>query len=213
MHSGGTMRATTRLTAGLGVLMVGWAVTACGHQAGQDGTAPPASGVASPSVPSVTSSATSSEAPKPTACRTGSLTWTLVLLPTKSSSRRDALLTAVNNEPKTCVFAGYPGVSVHNGKANSIEGVGHGHPKPVTLHKGAGVTVDLQYTPRGAKGAGDYCVKEGEALVSAPHNPDRERTNVPVMDTHHAAAEIDACGDSISLSLPHHTTAPATTTR
>ncbi|MFJ9478689.1 hypothetical protein ACIRRI_27325, partial [Streptomyces mirabilis] len=70
-----------------------------------------------------------------------------------------------------------------------------------------------QYTPRSAKGAGDYCVKEGEALVSAPHNPDRERTNVPVVDTHHAAAEIDACGDSISLSLPHHTTAPATTTR
>lgn len=203
------MRATTRLTAGLGVLMVGLAVTACGHEAGEGRTTTPASGVASPSVPS----ATSSEAPKPTECRTGSLTWTLVLLPTKSSSRRNALLTAVNNGPKTCVFAGYPGFSVHNGKANSLEGVGHGHPKPVTLHKGAGVTVDLQYTPRGAKGAGDYCVNEGEALVSAPHNPDRERTNVPVMDTHHAAAQIDACGDSISLSPPHYTATPTTTTR
>ncbi|MFJ1603658.1 DUF4232 domain-containing protein [Streptomyces sp. NPDC088253] len=213
MHSGGTMRATTRLTAGVGVLMVGLAVAACGHEAGEDRTAAPASGVASPSVPSVTSSAASSEATKPTECRTGSLTWTLVLLPTKSSSRRNALLTAANNGPSTCVFAGYPGFSVHNGKANSIEGVGHGHPKPVTLHKGARVTVDLQYTLRGAKGAGDYCVNEGEALVSAPHNPDRERTNVPVMDTHHAAAQIDVCGDSISLSLPHYTTTPATTTR
>ncbi|MFF8029563.1 DUF4232 domain-containing protein [Streptomyces sp. NPDC007896] len=203
------MRATTRLTTGLGVLMVGLAVTACGHESGEGRTTTPASGVASPSVPS----ATSSEAPKPTECRTGSLTWTLVLLPTKSSSRRDALLTAVNKGPKTCVFAGYPGLSVHNGKANSLEGVGHGYPKPVTLHKGAGVTVDLQYTPRGAKGAGDYCVNEGEALVSAPHNPDRERTNVPVMDTHHAAAQIDACGDSISLSLPRYTATPTTTTR
>ncbi|MFF1740943.1 DUF4232 domain-containing protein [Streptomyces mirabilis] len=213
MHSGGTMRATTRLTAGWGVLMVGLALTACGHKAGENGTSTPASGVASPSVPSVTSSATSSEAPKPTGCRTGSLTWTLVLLPTKSSSRRNALLTAANKGPKTCVFAGYPGFSVHNGKANSIEGVGHGHPKAVTLHKGASVTVDLQYTPRGVKGAGDYCVKESEALVSAPHNPDRERTNVPVMDTHHAAAQIDACGDSISLSLPHYAPTPTTTTR
>ncbi|MET7892945.1 DUF4232 domain-containing protein [Streptomyces mirabilis] len=209
MHSGGKMRATTRLTAGLGVLMVGLAVTACGHGAGEDGTATPASDAASPSV---TSSATSSEAPNPSECRTGSLTWTLVLLPTQSSSRRNALLTAANKGSKTCVFAGYPGFSVHNGKANSIEGVGHGHPKPVTLRKGAGVTFDLQYTPRGAKGAGDYCVKEGEALVSAPHNPDRDRTNVPVMDTHHAAAQIDACGDSISLSLPHDTTAPSITT-
>ncbi|SFF02273.1 Protein of unknown function [Streptomyces mirabilis] len=207
------MRATTHLTAGLGVLMVGLAVTACGHKAGEDGTATPASDLTSPSVPSVTSSATSSEAPKPTECRTGSLTWTLVLLPTKSSSRRNALLTAANKGPKTCVFAGYPGFSVHNGKANSIAGIGHGLPKQVTLHKGARVTVDLQYTPRGAKGAGDYCVKEGEALVSAPHNPDRERTNVPVMDTHHAAARIDACGDSISLSPPHYTTTPSTTTR
>nr|WP_256258073.1 DUF4232 domain-containing protein [Streptomyces mirabilis] len=193
--------------------MVGLAVTACGHKAGEDGTATPASDLTSPSVPSVTSSATSSEAPKPTECRTGSLTWTLVLLPTKSSSRRNALLTAANKGPKTCVFAGYPGFSVHNGKANSIAGIGHGLPKQVTLHKGARVTVDLQYTPRGAKGAGDYCVKEGEALVSAPHNPDRERTNVPVMDTHHAAARIDACGDSISLSPPHYTTTPSTTTR
>ncbi|MEU2739281.1 DUF4232 domain-containing protein [Streptomyces sp. NPDC007095] len=189
--------------------MVGLAVTACGHEAGERRTTTPARGVASPSVPS----ATSSEAPKPAECRTGSLTWTLVLLPAKSSSRRDALLTAANNGPKTCVFAGYPGFSVHNGKANSLEGIGHGHPKPVTLHKGAGVRVDLQYTPRGAKGAGGYCVKEGEALVSAPHDPDRERTNVPVMDTHHAAAQIDGCGDSISLSLPHHTTAPTATTR
>ncbi|MFF4935420.1 DUF4232 domain-containing protein [Streptomyces griseofuscus] len=204
------MRATTRLTAGLGVVTVGLAITGCGHTAGQDKTTTPASSVASPSV---TSSATHSEAPKPAECRTASLTWTLVLLPTKSSSRRHARLTAANNGPRTCVFAGYPDVIVHNGKANSIEGVGHGHPKKVTLHQGARVTVDLQYTPRGAQGAGDYCVKEGEALVSAPRNPDLERTNVPVMDTHHAAAQIDACGDSISMSLPHYTPAPKTTTR
>ncbi len=64
------MRATTRSTAGLGVLMVGLAVTACGHQAGQDGTAPPASGVTvvSSVAISIRQHSLLSQVPKPTAC-------------------------------------------------------------------------------------------------------------------------------------------------
>ncbi|MFB7241439.1 hypothetical protein CW362_12885 [Streptomyces populi] len=190
------MRATTRLAAGSAVLTLALAVSACGHTDVQPHRAASTTGSASPA-----------------GCRTASLTWTLVLLPERTGGRRDARLTAANKAPEACLFAGYPGFSVHNGKANSIEGTGHGHPKSFTLRKGTGVTVDLRYTPRGAKGAGDYCVTENEALVSAPHNPDSDRVNVPVVETRHKAAEIDACGDSISMSPPRYTPAPASAAR
>ncbi|MFF3517142.1 DUF4232 domain-containing protein [Streptomyces sp. NPDC002573] len=180
--------------------MVGMALTACGHTAAQDKTTKP---VTSSVSASATASAAQPPAGKPAECRTKSLAWKLVLLPAKGSSRRDARLTAANPASRPCVFAGYPGVLIHNGKANSLEGVGHGHPKTVTLHKGAKVTVDLQYTPRGAKSAGDYCVTTDEVLVSAPHNPDDDRANIRVVDAHDRFAVIDACGESISMSLPH----------
>ncbi|MEU6271102.1 DUF4232 domain-containing protein [Streptomyces populi] len=195
------MRATTRRAAGSAVLTLALAVSACGHTDVQPHRAASTTGSTSPS-------GASSPARSPAGCRTASLTWTLVLLPERTGGRRDARLTAANNAPETCLFAGYPGFSVHNGKANSIEGVGHGHPKTLTLREGTGVTVDLRYTPRGAKGAGDYCVTENEALVSAPHNPDSDRVNVPVVGTRHKAAEIDACGDSVSMSLPRYTPHP-----
>ncbi|MET7981285.1 DUF4232 domain-containing protein [Streptomyces sp. NPDC005281] len=199
------MRATTGLAAGLAVLTVGLVVTACGTAAQPDR--------ATSTIGSASPSGASSPGRNPAGCRTASLTWTLVLLPKETGSRRDARLTIANKAPETCLFAGYPGFSVHNGKANSLEGVGHGHPGSFTLRRGTGVTVDLHYAPRGAKGAGDYCVAENEALVSAPHNPDRDRVNIPVVETHHRAAEIDACGDSISMSPPRYTAAPASATR
>ncbi|KAB1981208.1 DUF4232 domain-containing protein [Streptomyces triticiradicis] len=195
------MRATTRLAAGSAVLTAALAVTACGHTTAQPHGATSTTGSVSPS-------GGPSPARSPAECRTASLTWALVLLPERTGGRRDARLTVANDAPETCLFAGYPGFSVHNGKANSIEGVGHGHPRTIALRKGTGVTVDLRYTPRGAKGAGDYCVTENEALVSAPHDPDSDRVNVPVMEAHHKAAEIDACGDSVSMSLPRYTPHP-----
>ncbi|MET8243832.1 DUF4232 domain-containing protein [Streptomyces sp. NPDC005202] len=182
------------------MLAAGLALTTCGSTAGHDRAATPANRSVGPST---TSSGTPSAAPKPGECRTSSLKWTLVLLDTKSSSRPNARLTAVNNNPGTCVFAGYPGIETHNGKAESIDGAGHGHPASVTLAQGAGATVDLHYTPRGTKGAGTWCVRQNEALVWAPH--DSDRALIPVMDTHHKPIPIDACGEYMSMAPPHYT--------
>ncbi|MEU6217026.1 DUF4232 domain-containing protein [Streptomyces sp. NPDC047022] len=199
------MRATTRLTGGISVLALGLAAAACGHSTADGSTTPADRATHASATPPASPAASPPLSPKPAECRTRSLRWTLVLLPAKSSGPRDARLTAANNGPEACVFSGYPAVLVHNGKANSLQGVGHGHPKAVTLRKGAKVTVDLRYTPSDEKGAGGYCVRDSEALVSAPHNPDSDRTDVPVMDAHHHAAQIDACGGSISMSPPRYT--------
>lgn len=207
------MRATTRLTGGTALLALGLAAAACGHSTAARSTTPADHSTRASATLSASPAASPSLPPKPAECRTRSLRWTLVLLPAKSSGLRNARLTAANSGPEPCVFAGYPDFLVHNGKANSLRGVGHGHPKAVSLRSGAEVTVDLHYTPSDAKGTGGYCVRDSEALVSAPHNPDSGRTDVPVMDTHHHAAQIDACGDSISMSLPHYTPPSATTVR
>ncbi|MFF9407180.1 DUF4232 domain-containing protein [Streptomyces anandii] len=174
------MRAKTRLAHSMAVLGVVMAVTACGNVKSEDETAAPAAAN----------------------CRTGGLKWSLVLQPDRSSGRRDAHLTASNRGSAPCLFAGYPGLLIHNGKANSLDGVGQGHPEPITLRKGEELTVGLQYTPSGAKGAGSYCVHEPDALVSAPHAPESDRTDVPITDTHGHPTQIDACGDHISLSPP-----------
>lgn len=177
------MRATTRLTGGLAVLMAGLALTACG---------------------TTTTEAHSNT--KLSNCRTASLKWTLVLLDKeKNGSRAAARLTAVNKGPDTCVFNGYPGIEIHYGKAESIEGAGHGHPASFPLAAKATVTVDLHYTPRDTKGAGDWCVRQSDAVVWAPR--DSDRTVVPVLDRHRKPTAIDACGETLSMAPPHH--APA----
>ncbi|MFL4948921.1 DUF4232 domain-containing protein [Streptomyces sp. MMS24-I31] len=127
------------------------------------------------------------------------------MLPTRSSSRRNARLTALNNGPQSCVFAGYPGFYIHNGKAYDIQGEGKGRPKPVTLHKGARVSFDLRYTPDSAKHEGDLCVTGTEALAWAPHGDHNSPARVPVTDTHGRVTPITACGEAISMSPPHHT--------
>ncbi|MFG2353266.1 DUF4232 domain-containing protein [Streptomyces sp. NPDC048521] len=175
------MRATTRLTGGLTVLTAGLALTACGTTttAGPDAKAPP--------------------------CRTSSLTWTLTLLDgTDQDGRRpNARLTAVNKGPGTCVFDGYPGVEVHNGKAETIDGAGHGHAASLPLPGKAAATVDIRYTPGGTKDAGPNCVRQPEAVVWAPH--DAARAVVPVLDAHLRHTTIDACGESMSLAPPRRT--------
>ncbi|MFF4571916.1 DUF4232 domain-containing protein [Streptomyces sp. NPDC001410] len=178
------MRATTRLTGGLAVLTAGLALTACG----------------------TTTTTEAHDDAKLSNCRTSSLKWTLVLLgKERGGSRGEARLTAVNKGPDTCVFNGYPGIEIHNGKAESIDGAGHGHPASFSLAAKATVTVDVHYTPRGTKGAGDWCVRQGEAVLWAPH--DSDRTVVPVLDRHRKTTVIDACGETLSLAPPHH--APA----
>ena len=180
------MRATTCLA----VLTAGLALTACGTTttAAPDATAPP--------------------------CRTASLTWTLSLLDGGGAEKRDgtenvgrpnARLTAVNKGPGTCVFAGYPVLEIHNGKAESVEGTGQGRPAALALPGKASVTVDLHYTRRGTKGAGTWCVRQGEASVRAPH--DTRGTVVPVTDAHGKATVIEACGETLALAVPHRTPA------
>ncbi|SOD80828.1 DUF4232 domain-containing protein [Streptomyces sp. Ag109_G2-15] len=180
-----TTRTTARPSGGLAVLMAvlmaGLALAACGTSTEADDTALGN-------------------------CRTGSLKWTLVLLgKEKGGSRADARLTAVNKGPDSCVFDGYPGIEIHNGKAESIDGAGPGHPASFPLSAKAAVTVDLHYTPHGTKGADDWCVRQSEAVVRAPH--DSDRTVVPVLDRHRRTAVIDACGETLSMAPPHRTPA------
>ncbi|MFH9084018.1 DUF4232 domain-containing protein [Streptomyces sp. NPDC017673] len=186
------MRVTTRLAGGLTLLTAGLALTSCdtGTTAAPDATAPP--------------------------CRTASLTWTLSLLDgdgadeggdrEKGTDRPDARLTAANKGPGACVFAGYPVLEIHNGKAESIEGTGRGRPASLVLSGGDSVTVDLHYTRRGAKGADDsWCVRQGEASVRAPH--DTRDTVVPVTDARGKTTTIDACGETLAMTVPRRTPA------
>ncbi|POX63442.1 hypothetical protein C3492_12065 [Streptomyces sp. Ru62] len=183
---------TTRLAGGLTLLTAGLALAACGTgtTAAPDATVP--------------------------ACRTVSLTWTLSLLDgdgaekggdrEKGTDRPDARLTAVHEGPGACVFAGYPALEIHNGKAESIEGTGQGRPASLALSGGASVTVDLHYTRRGTKGADDsWCVRQGEASVRAPH--DTRGAVVPVTDAQGKAATIDACGETLAMAVPRRTPA------
>lgn len=171
------MRATTRLTCGLAAVTAALALTACG-------------------------TTTEADDAKLGDCRTASLKWRLELLgKDKADSRHRARLTAVNKGPDTCVFGGYPGIEIHDGKAESIDGSGHGHPASFPLDEGATVTVDVRYTPSGAKGAGTWCVRASEAVVRAPH--DSDGAVVPVLDRHRKPAVIDACGETLALAPPH----------
>ncbi|MCL3992386.1 DUF4232 domain-containing protein [Streptomyces lavenduligriseus] len=191
------MPATTRpagglaaLTAGL-TLMAGLTLTACDTTttATPDATAPP--------------------------CRTAALTWTLSLLDGdgdgdgdgRGGDRSGARLTAVNKGSGACLFAGYPGLEIHNGKADGIEGAGAGRPSAVALPGHATVTVDLRYTRRGTPGAGTWCVRQHEAAVTAPH--DTHGTVVPVTDAHGKAALLDACGETIAMAPPRRAGAGA----
>ncbi|MFJ9821976.1 DUF4232 domain-containing protein [Streptomyces sp. NPDC101151] len=175
------MRASTRPTGGTAVLMAALALTACG-----------------------TTTATDAHDAEPADCRTASLKWTLVLLDgEKGGSRPNARLTAVNKGPDTCVFDGYPGIEIHNGKAESIDGAGHGHPASFPLAGKATATVDIHYTPHDTNGTDTWCVRQSEAVVRAPH--DSDRTVVPVLDTHHRTTSIDACGESMALAAPRPT--------
>lgn len=177
------MRATTRLAGGLALLTAGLALTACGTttSAESDARVPP--------------------------CRTSSLKWTLTLLDgaDKNGKRPNARLAAVNKGPGSCEFDGYPGVQIHYGKAEAIDGAGKGHPATLSVPGKGTVTVDLRYTPRGAKGAGLYCVRSSDAVVRAPH--DSDATLVPVVDAHGKAAAIDACGETMALEPPRRTPA------
>ncbi|MFE1193688.1 DUF4232 domain-containing protein [Streptomyces olivaceoviridis] len=177
------MRVTTRLAGGLALLTAGLTLTACGTgtTAAPDATAPP--------------------------CRTGSLAWTLSLLDGAGTGagRTDARLTAVNKGPGACVFAGFPALEIHNGKAESVEGTGQGRPAPLALPVRASVTVDLRYTRRGTKGADTWCVRQTEVSVRAPH--DTRGAVVPVTDAHGKASTIDACGETLAMAVPRRTPA------
>ncbi|MGW7001502.1 DUF4232 domain-containing protein [Streptomyces sp. NPDC054933] len=194
------MRAKLRLVGAVAVFTAGLGVAACGPTAAHGSGGPPAPrGVQSsrPAAPVVSHSSF------PT-CRTHALKWTFTLLKAASPAQQpNARLSAVNRGKGGCVFGGYPGVDVHNGKANAVDGVGRGRPAPVTLSKGAGVTIDVRYTPRGTKGASDLCVSESEAVVWAPH--DAARAAVPITDTRHKSAKFRACGETMLLSPPRHT--------
>ncbi|MEV5348814.1 DUF4232 domain-containing protein [Streptomyces achromogenes] len=194
------MPATTRpagglaaLTAGL-TLMTGLTLTAC------DTT--------TTATPAATATVTATAPPEATAppCRTAALTWTLSLLDGdgagagQGDGRSGARLTAVNEGSGACLFAGYPGLAIHHGKADGIEGVGSGRPAAVALPGRAAVTVDLRYTRRGTPGAGTWCVRQHEASVTAPH--DTEGTVVPVTDAHGKPAVLDACGETIAMAPP-----------
>ncbi|MEU0004314.1 DUF4232 domain-containing protein [Streptomyces sp. NPDC006314] len=177
------MRTTTRLAGGLAVLTAGLALTSC----------------------ATTTTAESDAAVPP--CRTSSLKWTLSLLDSadKDGKRPNARLTAANKGPGTCVFDGYPGVEIHNGKAETIDGAGRGHAASLSVPGKATVVIDLRYTPRGAKGAGLYCVRQSDAVVWAPH--DTHRAVVPVVDAHRKTGAIDACGETMALEPPRRTPA------
>ncbi|MFI9423835.1 DUF4232 domain-containing protein [Streptomyces achromogenes] len=194
------MPATTRpagglaaLTAGL-TLMTGLTLTAC------DTT--------TTATPDATATVTATASPEATAppCRTAALTWTLSLLDGdgagagQGDGRSGARLTAVNRGSGACLFAGYPGLAIHHGKADGIEGAGSGRPAALALPGRAAVTVDLRYTRRGTPGAGTWCVRQHEASVTAPH--DTEGTVVPVTDAHGKPAVLDACGETIAMAPP-----------
>lgn len=196
------MPATTRpagglaaLTAGL-TLMTGLTLTAC------DTT--------TTATPDATATVTATASPEATAppCRTAALTWTLSLLDGdgdgagagQGDGRSGARLTAVNKGSGACLFAGYPGLAIHHGKADGIEGAGSGRAAAVALPGRAAVTVDLRYTRRGTPGAGTWCVRQHEAAVTAPH--DTEGTVVPVTDAHGKPAVLDACGETITMAPP-----------
>ncbi|MEU3828490.1 DUF4232 domain-containing protein [Streptomyces sp. NPDC029080] len=205
------MPATTRRAGGLTALTASLTLTAAGlalagcttTTATPDGSAPPAT-------------APTASTPQTTArpCRTASLTWTLSLVDggrgggaagdgagtAHGGSRSDARLVAVNKGPAACVFTGYPGLEIHEGKAESIEGAGPGHPAAVPLPAGAAVAVGLRYTPRGAKGADTWCVRQGEAVVRAPR--DSGAVVVPVRDARGKAAVLDVCGNTIVMAPP-----------
>ncbi|MFC9926120.1 DUF4232 domain-containing protein [Streptomyces sp. NPDC127190] len=185
------MRATTRLTGALTALTTGLLLTACGTSATVS-TTPSTTLTAEPATPL-------------RACRTAALTWTLTVLGSAGPGR--ARLTAVNQGSTPCEFHGYPALEIHNGKADSIEGAGHGGGNALTLPERARrtVTVDLRYTRRGTKGADDWCVRQSEAVVRAPH--DSGAATVPVTDTRHRSASIDACGQTLAMAPPRLTPA------
>ncbi len=185
------MRAKHRLVGAVVTLTAGVGVAACGPTAAHGSPAGP------PAVPR----ASQSSLPTPPAvahqslpnCRTHALKWSFTLL-----QLSDAQLSAVNGGKGRCVFGGFPVVAVHNGKANAVNGVGRGRTAAVTLSKGGGVTFDLRYTPRGAKGASDLCVSESEAVVGAPR--DAVRADVPITDARHRKAKFRACGETMQVS-------------
>ncbi|MFF8593353.1 DUF4232 domain-containing protein [Streptomyces sp. NPDC015220] len=227
------MRTTTRrLAATAAVLAAALAVTACGPSdaraersatpwAGGPASGPadasaspsvasPASPTAGPGTPGSTAapaSASPSAAPStargPGTCGTDRLRWTLVLLRPAGSGGPGARLTAVNGGPGSCVFAGYPGVEIHNGKANSVDGLGRGRFAPLELREGAGVAFDIRYTPAGSQDASPLCVSQKEAVVWAAH--DRARAVVPVLDTRHRVAVMRACGEYMTMTPPRRT--------
>ncbi|MEV6804704.1 DUF4232 domain-containing protein [Streptomyces sp. NPDC051132] len=122
------------------------------------------------------------------------------------ASRPNARLTAVNKASGACLFAGYPGLELHNGKAESIDGTGPGHPAALSLPGHTAVAVDLRYTPRDTAGGADaWCVRQGEAVVRAPR--DSHGTAVPVTDAHGRTAVLDACGETIAMAPPRRTRA------
>ncbi|WP_225095745.1 DUF4232 domain-containing protein [Streptomyces sp. CoH27] len=185
------MRATTRLTTGgLAALTAALALAACGGTTNRTTTTTPPATATAKAPPAATA------APP---CRTAALSWTLARLGTAKGVGH-ARLTARNNGPGTCVFGGYPGLEIHNGKADSIDGAGHGHPAAVILPARAAISVDLRYTPAGTPGAGSWCVRQTEAAVRAPH--DSRPAVVPVTDTHLRAASIDACGATVAMAPP-----------
>ncbi|MDF3290532.1 DUF4232 domain-containing protein [Streptomyces silvisoli] len=186
------MRAKHRLIGAVAALTAGLGVAACGPTAAHG--SPPGRPPAGPRVSLSSLPATPAVAHESLPnCRTHALKWSFTLL-----QLSDAQLSAVNRSKGRCLFGGFPVVAVHNGKANAVNGVGRGRPAAVTLPKGAGVTFDLRYTPRGAKGASDLCVSESEAVVRAPH--DAVRTDVPITDARHRRAKFRACGETMQLS-------------
>ncbi|MEU3412528.1 DUF4232 domain-containing protein [Streptomyces sp. NPDC006658] len=211
------MPATTRPAAGLAARTAGLALTL-------------AAGLTLTACGTTTTAAPDATAPDATAppCRTASLAWTLSLLDGDSDSDSDsdsddgndgdgdgagrggnrsgARLVAVNKGSGPCVFSGFPGLEIHHGKADGIEGAGTGRPAALSLPGHAAVAVDLRYTRRGTPGADtSWCVRQHEATVRAPH--DTGGTVVPVTDAHGKAAVLDACGETIAMAAPHRTAA------
>ncbi|GAA2729089.1 DUF4232 domain-containing protein [Streptomyces nogalater] len=197
------MPATTRPAGGLAALTTGLALMAHLTLTACDTT--------TTATPDATTTATTTATPEATAppCRTAALTWTLSLLDgagaQRGGDRSGARLTAVNKGSGACVFAGYPSLEIHNGKADGIEGAGSGRPAAVALPGRAAVTVDLRYTRRGTPGADTWCVRQHEAVVTAPH--DAHGAVVPVTDAHGKAAVLDACGETIAMAPPQRTEA------
>ncbi|WP_318200590.1 DUF4232 domain-containing protein [Streptomyces sp. SCL15-4] len=202
------MPATTRPAAGLAARTAGLALTL-------------AAGLTLTACGTTTTAAPAATAPAATAppCRTASLAWTLSLLDGdgdgdsddgdgagRGGHRSGARLVAVNKGSGPCVFSGFPGLEIHHGKADGIEGTGAGRPAALSLPGQAAVAVDLRYTRRGTPGADtSWCVRQHEATVRAPH--DTDGTVVPVTDAHGKAAVLDACGETIAMAAPHRTAA------